>query len=185
MENIWERFDSIASSEEVKDATVKAKESEHNFKPLEAGKYNVTLESIEAGETQQGTPMMKTKLRTIEGNRVIFFNSFLQSVSNPEWTASNIANAMLFVTGVRQDDSEFTTLGAFATLLDGMTAKNEDGEIIGVFDKWKAPFTVDLFYGKNDLEMKYPKVKYVSPVLEPIDPNVSIPVGIDDEVPFL
>ena len=88
MSNIWDRFDSIVKPEEVIEAKSK-------FEPTEAGKYEVTLEELIPSENKDGLPALKGRFRTIEGNKVIFYNQNLQNLNFPEMTAVNIAEAII------------------------------------------------------------------------------------------
>lgn len=136
MSNVWDRFESIVKAEEV----VEARSS---FEPLDEGEYEVKLESIEAGESKSGLPMMKVKLRTKE-NRVIFFNQMLQNINYPRMNALNVATANAFVNGLRGEDITFTTL---TELADRIATTELDKEYI-----------VKLSYGNKDTERSFPKI---------------------------
>lgn len=141
MSNIWERFENIASKDEVASA-------KSQFSPLLAGDYKAMLETIEPSESKTGLPMIKGKFRTVEGNRVIFYNQTLQNLSNPNMTAINIAEAVTFIGGLLGEDIEFDGLGAFANLIGTIPTGVE--------------YMVNVAYGKNDYEMKFPKLKIIS-----------------------
>ena len=101
MGNLWERFENIATTEEVESAKAE-------FTPMAEGRYKVRLEEIEAGESKSGLPMLKGKFRVIESNRVIFYNQVLQNLSYPFITAKNIASATIFINGLTHEALEFT-----------------------------------------------------------------------------
>ena len=139
--SIWERFEGIASTEEVQEA-------KSQFSPIIAGDYKVMLEGILPSESKNGLPMLKGKFRTVEGNRVIFYNQTLQNLSNPQMTAVNIAEAVTFVGGLLGEDVDFNGLGALASLVETIPTGVE--------------YMVNVSYRNNDYEMKFPKLKIIS-----------------------
>lgn len=139
MSNLWERFESIATPEEVQEAAF-------SFKPIEAGEYNATLESIEAGESQSGLPMLKGKFR-LDNNRPVFYNQVLQNLNYPAMSAKNIAEALQFVSGLVGEEVEFKGLGSLGELVETIPAG-------GVF-------RLDLTYDKKDYDQKFPKLKVI------------------------
>lgn len=132
--SIWERFDNIASADEVA-------EEINKFKPIEAGTYNMTLEKLEAGESKAGLPMVKGQFRTME-NKAVFYNQMLQNMNYPEMTASNIAKAVDFVGKLLGEEIVYSTMGNFAKEIERV----QTGEI----------YSVRVTYGKKDLDMKFP-----------------------------
>lgn len=138
MSGIWERFEGIVKAEEVAEAKSK-------YSPLEAGDYDAVLEEIAPSESKDGLPMLKGKFRTVEGNRVIFYNQMLQNLNYPNMTAVNVAEAVAFVGGLLKQDIEFNGLGKFAQLIETIPT----GGI----------YKLNVSYGKNDTEKKFPKVK--------------------------
>ena len=152
--SLWERFEGIATADEV--ATAKSQ-----FTPLEAGDYDAVLESIEPSESKDGLPMIKGKFRTIEGNRIIFYNQMLQNLNYPNMTAVNIAEAVTFLSALKGEDIEFTGLGQLANEISNLPT----GET----------YKLTVSYGKNDTEMKFPKVKMSKDY---------VPVLKDANVPF-
>jgi hypothetical protein len=155
---VWERFDTIATPTEVNEAKSK-------FEPPEAGVYNVILEELAPSESKNGLPMLKGKFRTTEGNKTIFYNQMLQNVNNTEMTAVNIAEAVKFMSGITNDEIEFTGLSALAETVEKVTLGNE--------------YVIDVSYGKKDLvDMKFPKIRVVR--MESAD-TVAIK---DDDLPF-
>lgn len=154
MGNIWDRFDNIASAEEV--ATAKDR-----FTPISAGDYEAVLEKIEATESQKGLPMVATKFRTLE-NRVIFDNKMLQNINNPDYTAGLVADAVKFVGDLLNEDYTFTTLSGLAEKISTIP--------IG------GTYTINVSYGKKDIECKFAKVKVVKPAT-PIE-DVALPFDL-------
>lgn len=158
MSNVWDRFESIANTEEVNNAKAQ-------FTPIASGEYTCVLEEIMPSESKSGLPMIKGKFRTTE-NKVIFYNQTLQNLNNPNMTAVNIADALTFVGALLDQDVEFEGLGAFANLITTIP--------VGI------KYIIQVSYGKNDFEMKFPKLKVVNRVGEE---EYVLPVG-DDEIPF-
>ena len=139
MSNIWDRFDSIASPEEV----IAAKD---RFTPIPAGNYEAVLEKLEATTSKSGFPMLASKFRTLE-NRVIFGNKMLQSVSKPEYTAGLVADANKFVGDLLGTELEFAGLSKLCSDIESVPMGGT--------------YTVNVSYGKNDLECKFASVKIV------------------------
>lgn len=156
MSNLWQRFDGIVKAEEV----VEAKST---FAPIEAGNYVCTLEEIAPSESKEGLPMLKGKFRTIEGNRVLFYNQNLQNINYPNMTAVNVAEAVAFVGKLQGEEIEFTTLGDLADTVSGIASGGT--------------YTVNVSYGKKDEEKKFPKLRIVETKEDftPLD---------DDDIPF-
>lgn len=147
MSNLWERFDNIVEVEEVNEA-------KEQFKAIPEGTYNVILEELVPGESNNGLPMLKGKFRVTDGecaNRLIFYNQLLQNINYPHMTAVNIAQAVEFVGGLLEEDIEFTGLGDFAELIEEIPVGSNH--------------VINVTYGKNDTEKKFPKLK----VTEDID----------------
>mgnify|MGYP001036179386 CR=1 FL=1 len=136
--NIWERFDTIAKPEEV--AEVKS-----SFSPTPAGKYRVRLEQLEPSESQTGLPMLKGRFRIIATNRIVFYNQLLQNLNNPEMTKFNVGEAVKFLEGLIKEDIDFVGLSQLADIATSIPLGEE--------------YTIQVSYGKKDLEMKYPKIK--------------------------
>lgn len=140
MANLWERFENIASVDEVADARVQ-------FTPVQAGDYDAMLESIEPSESKNGLPMIKGKFRLVANNRIVFYNQTLQNLNYPDMTAKNIAEAVNFISGLLGQDIEFQGLGHLASLIYEIPS----GKIC----------RINVSYGKGDDEMKFPKLKIV------------------------
>lgn len=145
MSNVWERFESIVNQEEVTEAKAQSK-------PLDAGDYVVTLEKLEATESQQGLPMVKGQFRIVETGKLVFYNQMLQNINNPKMTAVNIAEAVNFIGGLLDTDIEFKSLGHLAGLIEGI----EVGE----------KYEIRVSYGAKDLEQKFPKLKVLSKIYD-------------------
>ena len=157
MENVWERFDSIAKPQDVMEAKTQ-------FTPVQEGVYKVLLEEILPSQSKNGLPMLKGKFRIIDRNRIVFYNQMLQNLKYPNMTAVNIAEAVAFVSGLVGEDVEFTGLGAFAELISQIPIGTEH---------W-----VEVYYGDRDYEKKFTKLKIVE---EPEE----LDLGVDTEdVPF-
>lgn len=148
MSNIWERFEGIVSKTEVED--VKAQ-----FTPIEPGEYQMILESIEPGESKSQLPMLKGKFRLVDGNRVVFYNQMLQNISNPRMTAVNVNEAVRFVEGLTGEEIEFDTLAGLADIVSNIPTGGT--------------YNVSVTYGKNDFEMKFPKLTVVGRVGEELE----------------
>lgn len=166
MGNIWERFNSIANAEEV----AVEKEKTISFDPLPSGEYKITIEELEPTESKSGLPMLKCKMRT-DSNRVIFYNMMLQNLSDPKYTAMNIAIAVEFIGKILGQEVEYTNMSEFADTIG--TVPTNDG----------TQFRVNLSYGKNDFEMKFPKIRILGKV-EATDSFMDIPDSDIDELPF-
>lgn len=150
-DNLWERFEGIVTPAEVEEA-------KSQFSSIEAGDYSVILEEIAPSESKDGLPMLKGKFRTIEGNRVIFYNQMLQNLNYPNMTAVNVNEAVTFISGLLGEDVEFKGLGSFAKKIEGMK--------VGTTHK------INVSYGKKDTDMKFPKLKVVKSATEDLPFNV-------------
>ena len=161
MGNLWERFENIATPEEVESAKAE-------FTPMAEGMYKVRLEEIEAGEIKSGLPMLKGKFRVIESNRVIFYNQVLQNLSYPFITAKNIASATIFINGLTHEELEFTGIGALAERVAGITMGGE--------------YDIQLTYEEKDVDKKFPKIEIIQ-VVTGGEEFMTVPDGIE-ELPF-
>lgn len=159
--SVWERFNNIATTDEVVQARSK-------FAPTEPGQYEVSLDSIEAGFSNSQLPMMKVALRRMD-NKVIFYNQLLQNINNPTMSAVNIAQAVAFVEGLIGESYDFTTLDAFANKLTELSQS-----LVG------SRFKVDVSYGAKDIEQSFAKVKILE-ILSDVDDSLSL---TDEDVPF-
>lgn len=158
MENVWERFDSIASADEVIEAKAK-------FTPIEAGDYTATLEKLEPSTSNNGSPMLKGQFRT-DSNKVVFYNQMLENANNPQMTAVNIAEAVAFISSVIGEEIEFTGLSKLADKVSAI-------ELYGRYN-------IRISYGAKDLDMKFPKIK----VLGKVSTDTSFLEVEDDSLPF-
>lgn len=155
--SMWERFDNIATPDEVNEA-------KNSFKPVEAGKYHAVLEEIEAGESKEShLPMMKLKFR-LDNNRLVFVNQILQS-TDPSKNGWMIGQAVAIYEGIIEDDYEYKGLVQFAKDLKATPVGTEH--------------IITISYGNKDLEQKFPKVK-VSAIPLSWDSAVSS----DEDIPF-
>lgn len=144
MSSLWERFEGIASAEEVAEA-------KNTFEPIKAGDYTVTLEELAPAESKDGLPMLKGKFRT-EENRIIFFNQNIQNLNYPNMTAVNIAEAVAFIGSIMGKEITFTGLSALAKLVETI--------------KLGGKYIVKVSYAVKDTENKFPKVKVVGTAVE-------------------
>lgn len=134
MANVWERFNDIADTKEVAEERAK-------YAPLESGTYKMKLEEIKADEDQNGLPVIKIRFRTTT-NKVVFYNLRLQNLNYPEMTAGNIAKAVEFVSSIVGEEIGFTTLSAFADLIDRIP-------VGGMYN-------VKVSFATKDVDKKYP-----------------------------
>ncbi len=151
--SIWDRFDDIASAEEVETAKKK-------FEPIEIGRYQTILEELKPDENRDGLPMLKGKFKCVDGGRVIFYNQNLQNLNYPNLTASNIADATVFVGALLGEEIAFKGLADLAKRVEEVEIGKE--------------FTIEVSYGKKDTDRKYPKLKVI--------PAEDIPT--DESMPF-
>lgn len=154
MSNIWDRYESIASVEEV--SASKAK-----YAPIEAGDYEVVLESIKPAENKNGLPMIKGMFVMLEGGRKIPYNQNLQNVSNPAYTADNIYDATVFIGCLLGEEVVYAGMVDFAAKIESIPTGTN--------------YTLNVSYGKKDLERKFPRLKVVSRG----EPEVAEPLPFD------
>ena len=154
MSNIWDRYESIATADEV--SAVKSK-----YSPIDAGDYEVILESIKPTENKDGLPMIKGEFRILEGGRRLFYNQNLQNLSNPDLTANNIYDATVFIGGLLGEEVTFTTMPDFAEKIESIPTGTT--------------YTLNVSYGKKDLDRKYAKLKVVAKA----EPESSEPLPFD------
>lgn len=144
-ENIWDRFDTIATPSEVK-----AEES--RFTPIPAGRYQARLSKIAPAETQSGLPMLKGEfIRSDNGGR-IFYNQTLQNINKPEITARNIATACAFVSKLAGEDVVYSGMSSLANFINNIAVGGE--------------YILDISYGDKDFEHKFAKIKIVERIVE-------------------
>lgn len=142
MSNVWDRFNGIASADEVTEAKSK-------FEPPIAGDYVAKLESIEPSENRDNLPMLKGQFRTLE-NKILFYNQNLQNVSAPQMTAVNIAEAVTFISGLLGEEITFAGMSDFAEKVKSVPVGGQ--------------YKIRVSYGKKDLEQKFPKLKVVEKI---------------------
>lgn len=138
MASIWERFDDIASTEEVQEATAR-------YTPINAGDYDAVLEAIETAMSKNGLPMIKGKFRLLDGGRVVFYNQMLQNINFPDMTAQNIAEAKEFIEKLADEEFDFV----------GLVDLDKRVSELGLGNTYK----LRISYGKKDTEKKFPKIK--------------------------
>lgn len=143
MGNIWDRYESIASADEV--ATAKSK-----YAPLEAGDYECVLTKIAPAENKDGLPMIKGEFKILAGGRRIYYNQNLQNINNPDRTADNIYDATVFIGGLLGEEVVYTGM---ADLADKIMSIGTEVE-----------YTINVSYGKKDVECKFPKLKVIPKV---------------------
>ena len=139
--SLWERFNNIATVDEVEVAKAV-------YTPVEAGKYYAILNKIEAGESSSGLPMLKASFK-LESGRLVFVNQVLQNPNYPDMTAGNIARALDFVEKIIGEDIKFTSLGDFAELIENIKI-NPD-----------VTYVIEVSYADKDTEHKFAQVKII------------------------
>lgn len=159
MSSLWERFDNIATPDEVNDAKAQ-------FAPVPAGEYDAILESLEAAESKEGLPMLKGKFRLTENNRVVFYNQMLQNINYPNMTAVNIAEAVTFLTALKGEEIVFEGLGKLAEEVEGIATGTQH--------------KIKVSYAAKDLDMKFPKLK----IVESTDYSEIETGVVDGDIPF-
>lgn len=145
---IWDNFNDIASIDEVKEGV---NETKYSNEPLPVGNYIMTLQEMNPSESKNGLPMIKGIFR-LDNNRPVFYNQMLQNLSNPQFTALNIAEAVNFLSGLIGEEIEYTGLSQLEEIVNGLEA--------GIVAE------INVSYGKNDFEQKFPKLKVVKLVTD-------------------
>lgn len=140
---IWDNFNDIASIDEVKDGVNEVK---YQNEPLPVGDYIMTLQEITPSESKNGLPMIKGVFR-LDNNRPVFYNQMLQNLNYPNLTALNIAEAVNFLSGLSGEEIEYTGLSQLEEIVNSL----ESGIVA----------EINVSYGKNDFEQKFPKLKIV------------------------
>jgi hypothetical protein len=113
--------------------------------------------------------MLKGKFKDIKTNRFIFYNQMLQNINTPHMTAVNIAEANRFVNDLRGEEVEFQSLSELAKRVSEVEIGKE--------------YTVNVSYGKNDTEKKFPKLKIILDDSAESNPYANPVVG-DSDIPF-
>lgn len=163
MSNVWERFDSIAKPEDV----VEAKSS---FKPIDAGVYEMKLESLEPAENRNGLPMLKGRFRVVETNQLLFYNHNLQVAGYQQLTDQNIAEAILLVEGLKGEEIDFQGLASLANEVVGL----EKGTL----------HTIQVTYGKKDVEKSFPQLEVIKEADEDSDDILGWHTEGGDDIEF-
>lgn len=140
MENKWQRFDNIVKPEAIMEAKAE-------FDPVEPGTYKMIVESFEAGESKSGMPMLKARFRLAENNRVLFYNQVLQVIGQDWLTERNIAEAIVLLEGMLEEDIEFEGLGQLGELVNSIPTGSE--------------YYMEVSYDSNDHEQSFPKLEVV------------------------
>lgn len=143
--SIWDRFDDIASTEEVQEA-------QSRYTPIEEGDYEAVLKEIAPAESSKGTPMVKGKFQIVDGGRYLFYNKVLANLNYPDMTAGNIADAVEFASQLKGEPIEFTGLSQFAEELNSL----EVGDT----------YRIRVRYGEKDVEHKFPNLRCLGKVEE-------------------
>lgn len=138
---VWERFEGIASAEEVL-------ASAYSRKPLKEGTYRMILKKIGFGESKNGLPMLKGEFRLVDGGRIVYYNQNLQNPNYPDMSADNIGRAMLFISGLSGKS------------LEEVIADVDD--VLGELET-ETEHEIKVSYGKKDVEKKYPVLEVVVP----------------------
>lgn len=140
---IWDNFNDIASIDEVKEGVNEVK---YQNEPLPVGDYIMTLQEIAPSESKNGLPMIKGVFR-LDNNRPVFYNQMLQNLNYPNLTALNIAEAVNFLSGLTGEEIEYTGLSQLEEIVNSL----ESGIVA----------EINVSYGKNDFEQKFPKLKII------------------------
>lgn len=161
MDNLWSRFDSITTADEVASAVT-------DFSPMDAGIYDsATLEEIVATENKDGLPTMKAKFR-VDGRAVVYFLQ-LQNLNYPSVTATNCALANNMVNKILGVDDAFVSLSKLAHDIE-VAQETQVG----------LNYKIDISYNmKRDPERKWAIVK----VLDFATVDVADD-GNDEDIPF-
>lgn len=141
----WSRFQDIVTPEEVNEAKAQ-------FSPIDAGEYEVTLESIEPSESKQFLPMIKGKFKTTDNGRFIFYNQMLQNISRPDMTKVNIAEAVDFIGGLVGEEVVFKSIPDLKTVIINIPAGQK--------------YRIRVSYGAKDVDRQFPKLKIVQKIEE-------------------
>lgn len=163
--NVWERFESIATVDEVQVAKEKS-----NYSPIEPGTYKAVLEELTPAESKDGLPMLKGKFR-LENNRVLFYNQMLQNLNYPDMTAVNIADAVAFISRLTGEEIDFNGLGKLAELVTDIGSVGTEVSVIG------RNYNIKVSYGKKDVEQKFAKINVIGEVSE-------VETLTDEDIPF-
>lgn len=116
--NIWERFDAMATSAEVKEAR------ENIFEKIPAGRYTAEVISIEPAESRDGNPMVRYKFRDVNTNKLIRTASCLSTTARPDLTPVNIARELAFIESLTGVTLEFTSMGQLCEDIRNLTVGN-------------------------------------------------------------
>lgn len=150
MPSVWDRFETIATKGEVEEA-----QKRHD--PIEAGDYEVILETLEPAENKDGLPMIKGKFKALEGGKLIFYNQNLQNLNYPQMTADSIAEAVVFISALAKRKVEYTGMAQFADDIKSIQMGNV--------------YTLNVSYPvkKDKTVSKYAKFKIVANPMDDID----------------
>lgn len=140
MSNIWDRFENIATPDEVEAVEVE-------FTPIEAGDYECVLNELKPAESRQGLPMIKGKFTCVDGGKFIFYNQMLQNLNNPDYTAKNIKSAQWFVGKLLGETIKYNGMSDFAQKISSVPTGGS--------------YIINVSYGEKDLEKKFPRLKVV------------------------
>lgn len=160
MTNVWDRFETIVTPEEIKKA------EDNTFLKLDEGNHFVELVSVEPAETQTGSPIAKFTFKDRKTNRKIMHSMFLTNMNYPEYTAREIVKVMNFLQDLTGKEYAFTSMGALANYIGTV----EVGKIYEINAHYRTP------------ETKYPEIKIVECLgtdYEKVDGEV-----IDEDLPF-
>src|SRR5690606_32566074 len=79
MTTIWEKFDKMIDTKALKENAAKAAE-QGDFSEVPHGKYEVSIEKLELGESKNGNPMMVCWMQILDSEykgSYIFYNQVL------------------------------------------------------------------------------------------------------------
>lgn len=160
MENVWDRFETIVTPDEIKDA------AENTFEKLEEGDHVVTLLAAEPAETQGGAPIVKFKFKVDKTKRLFSHSMFLTNMNYPERTANEIVKVINFLRDLTGKEYSFTSMSELARYILNI----EVGNSYEINAHYRTP------------ETKYPEIRILERkgiMYEVIEENLS-----SEDLPF-
>lgn len=148
MSNVWDRFEGIASADEVLEAKVQSA-------PLDEGDYKMTLLELKPDESKEGLPKISGKFQ-MESGKIVYYNQMLLNLNYPDMTKVNIADAVKFFEGLLGYEYEFTSLPKFASDVEEFVCGDD--------------YIINVSFARKDTDKKYPKLKVVEKLMS--DDNV-------------
>lgn len=112
--SIWAEFDRHVDLEGLKSDIANSSAGNSDYKEVEHGTYEVSIEKMELKKSKSGNPMLSIWFKILEGpfkNQLIFYN---QVVSN----GFGIHMANEFLRSLKLGDVEFESYGQYAELIE-------------------------------------------------------------------